>query len=170
MKQNILRAILVAALSASFLCSQTTGSGTTSTPPTPPTPAEIAANIVARLTTLLDLTSAQQLTATNLFTTEQTALATISTSMQTAQTALQTAVTAASSSGVTTAANQIGSLTTQQVLATANADLAFYAILTATQQTKYATLQPPGQGGPGPGGQGGPGGSGGPGGPPPPKQ
>jgi hypothetical protein len=157
MKQNILSAVL-AALSASFLCAQTTGTGSAPTPPTPPTPAQIAANIVSRLTTLLDLTSAQQASATTIFTTAQTTLATVATNLQTAQTALQTAVQAASSSGVTTAANQIGSLTTQQVLANANADLAFYAILSATQQTKYATLQPPGQGGPGGPGPGGPGG------------
>jgi Spy/CpxP family protein refolding chaperone len=143
MKQNILRAVLAAAFSASFLCSQTA---------TPPTPAEIAANQVARLTTLLDLTGAQQITATGIFTTEQTTLATIATSLQTAQTALQTAVL--KNTGIAAAATQIGNLTGQQVLAQATADAAFYAILTTDQQTKYATLQPPGQGGPG--GQGGP--------------
>jgi hypothetical protein len=80
--------------------------------------------------------------------------------MQTAQTALQTAIT--SNSGISAAATTIGSLTTQQVTADATADAEFYAILTTTQQTKYATLKLPGLGG-----FGGLGGSGGgPGGPP----
>jgi Spy/CpxP family protein refolding chaperone len=165
MKKNILKAVLATALSASFLCAQTT-SGSTSTPPAPPTPAEMAANQVARLTTLLDLTGAQQNTATTLFTTDYTAQATIATSLQTAQTALQTAVLANDTKGIGAAAAQIGTLTGQQVLADATADAAFYAILTTDQQTKYATLKQPGVGGPG--GQGGPGGPppGGPGGPP----
>lgn len=96
--------------------------------------AQIAANPVTRLTTLLDLTAAQVASATSIFTAAQTTVATVSTNLQTAQTALQTAVQAASASGVSTAAAQIGTLTTQQVLANANADLAFYAILTSTQQ------------------------------------
>jgi len=163
MKRIIFQTTLAAALAASLLCGQTTSS----TPPTPPTPAQIAANIVARLTTLLDLTTSQQATATTIFTAEATTDQSIGTEMQTAQAALQTAITAGSVSGIKTAATTIGSLTTQRVEADASADAAFYAILTSTQQAKYATLQPlgGGAGGPGPGGPGGPGGRGGPGGP-----
>lgn len=140
MKRYILQAALVTALSASLLCAQTT---TTTTAPTPPTPAQIAANIVARLTTLLDLTSQQQTEATTIFTTQATADQTVATAMQTAQTALQTAIT--SNSGIAAAAATIGSLTVQQVTADATADAQFYQILSSTQQTKYATLQPLGR-------------------------
>jgi uncharacterized membrane protein len=138
MKRHILQAALVTALAASFLCAQTT-TGTT-TAPAPPTPAEIAADLVARLTTLLDLTGAQQASTTTIFTTDETTLASLATQMQTAQTALQTAVLGNSASGIKTAATNIGSLTTSQVTADATADAAFYAILTADQQTKYAAL------------------------------
>lgn len=141
MKRTILQTALLCALAASLLCGQTTS--TTTTPPTPPTPAQIAANIVARLTTLLDLTSAQQTEATTIFTTDATADAAIATSMQTAQTALQTAVKANSTSGIAAAATTIGSLAAQQATADGIADAAFYQILTADQQTKYATLQYP---------------------------
>ena len=159
MKQKILQTALIAVLAAPFLCGQSTG-----TPPTPPTPAQIAANIVARLTTLLDLTSAQQAMATTIFTAQATSDQSIGAQMQTAQAALQTAVTSNSTSGIASAASTIGSLTTQKVTADAGADAAFYAILTPDQQTKYASLQPPGQGAGGPGGPPPPGGPGGPGG------
>ena len=56
---------------------------------------------------------------------------------------------------------QIGTLTGEQVLAQATASAAFYATLTADQQSKFETLGPLG----GPGGFNGPGGFGGPGGP-----
>ena len=124
---------------------------------TPPTPAQIVANQVARLTKLLDLTSTQQASATTIFTTEQTALATLRTSMQTARTALQTAIKSDDTATIGTEATQIGTLTGQEVLAQATAAGAFYAILTADQQTKYDTLGPLGGGPGGPGGFGGPG-------------
>jgi Spy/CpxP family protein refolding chaperone len=155
MKRSILQTALLTTLAASLLCGQTS---TTTTAPTPPTPAQIAADMVARLTTLLDLTSSQQTTATSIFTTQATTDQSIQTQMQTAHTALQTAIT--SNSGIAAAASTIGSLTTQQVTADATADAEFYAILTTAQQTKYSTLKLPGLGGPG-GGRGGPGGPGG---------
>jgi len=130
-----------------------------STPPSPPSTAQIVANTVARLTKLLDLTSSQQSQATTLFTTEQTALASVRSSMQTARTALKTAITSDDTATIATEAAQIGTLTGQEVQAQATASAAFYAILTADQQSKYETLGPLG----GPGGPGGPGGFGGPG-------
>jgi Spy/CpxP family protein refolding chaperone len=126
---------------------------------TPPTAAQIVANQVARLTKLLDLTSAEQTSATTIFTTEQTALAALRTSMQTARTALKTAITSNDTATIATDAAQIGTLTGQEVAAQATASAAFYAILTADQQTKYETLGPLGGG---PGGRGGPGGGPGP--------
>jgi Spy/CpxP family protein refolding chaperone len=162
MANRILKAVVLALLMASMVFSQTAP-----TPPNPPTTAQMVANMVAHFTTLLDLTSSQQALATTIFTTQQTALQALQTPMQSAQTALQTAVT--SNTGLSAAAAQIGSLTAQQVLAQATGDAAFYAILTADQQTKLTELNKPGQGGPGQGpGQGpGNGSPGGPGGPPP---
>jgi len=157
MKPITLAVAMLAALAGS-MPGQTTSSGA---PPTPPAPAQVAANIVARLTNLLDLTSAQQATAATIFTAQVTTDQAIGSQMQTAQTALQTAITSNSTSGIKASAATIGSLTTQRVEADAGADAAFYAILTATQQSKYAALHPLGIGaGHGPGGRGGPGGPG----------
>jgi Spy/CpxP family protein refolding chaperone len=160
MANRTLKGVVLAALMASMVFSQTA-----TTPPNPPTTAEIVANMVAHFTTLLDLTSSQQALATAIFTTQQTGLQALQTPMQAAQTALETAVT--SNTGLSAAASQIGSLTAQQVLIQATGDAAFYAILTADQQTKLTELNKPGQGGPGPGPGPGTGGAGGPGGPPP---
>jgi len=151
------RRILAAATLAAFF--GVLGNAQTSTP-TPPIPAQIAANQVARLTKLLDLTSTQQASATTIFTTEQTALGTLRTSMQTARTGLQTAITSNDTATIDADATQIGTLTGEEVLDQATASAAFYAILTADQQSKYETLGPLGGG---PGGSGGPGGPGGPG-------
>jgi Spy/CpxP family protein refolding chaperone len=132
----------------------------TTTPPAPPTPAQIVANQVARLTKLLDLTSSQQTQATTIFTTEQTALATLRTSMQTARTALQAAIKSNDRATIGMEAAQIGTFTGDEVQAQATASAAFYAILTADQQSKFDTLGPLGGGPGGPGGFGGPGGPG----------
>ena len=123
-----------------------------------PTPAEMTANRVARLTTLLTLTTDQQTQATAIFTKEQSAESSVLTSMQAARKSLQTAVQTNDAAGITASATQIGALTTELVADQARADAAFYAILTAEQQAKYNELQSAGPGGPGgPGGFGGPG-------------
>jgi len=165
MKRKLLHAVLATAMSLPVLCAQTTSTTTS----TPPTPAQIAANMVARLTTLLDLTTSQQNSATTAFTLEQSTLASLATQVQTQQTALQTAVLANKGADIKTAAAALGSLNGQQVLADATADATFYALLTTDQQTKYTSLKlydlgggpglpgGPGAGGPPPGGRGGPG-------------
>ena len=152
MQKQILTAAALMALTSMLAIAQLT----------PPTPAEMVADQVARLTKLLDLTSTQQASATTIFTTEQTALTTLRTSLHTARTALQTAIKSNDTGTMGTDATQIGTLTGQQVLAQATASGAFYAILTADQQSKYDTLGPlgggpggPGRGGPGPRGVGG---------------
>jgi Spy/CpxP family protein refolding chaperone len=152
MHKRILAVTSLMAFASMLAAAQTTAH-------TPPTTAQMVANQVARLTKLLDLTSAQQTSATNIFTTEQTALAALRTSLQTAQTALQTAITNNDAATIGTAAAQIGTLTGEQVLAQATGSAAFYAILTPEQQSKYETLGPlgGGPGGFGPGGPGGPG-------------
>jgi len=116
-------------------------------PHTPPTPAQMVANKVARLTALLTLSTAQQAQATTIFTTEQSALATVASSMKTARTTLQTDVEANNTSGISAQASQIGTLTTQEVEATATANAAFWAILTSEQQTKYKAAGGHGGGG-----------------------
>lgn len=107
---------------------------------TAPTVADIVAGRVARLTKLLSLTTAQATSASSLFTTEETALATIRTNLATAHTALTTAVEANSATGITTAANQIGTLAAGAEQAEGTAEAAFYALLTTDQQTKYKEL------------------------------
>jgi Spy/CpxP family protein refolding chaperone len=145
MKKNALTILAFTTLSVSFVLGQATA----------PTTDQIVANLVKRLTALLTLTTAQQTQATTIFTTQQTAVSALNTSMQTAQTALQTAIKANDLTGIITQATQIGSLTTQQVEAQAKGEAAFYAILTADQQTKYNQLHSVGLGG-----RGGPGGGG----------
>jgi hypothetical protein len=150
MQKRILAATTFLALTSLTAYAQT------GTPPTPPTPAQIVANQVARLTSLLDLNSTQQASATTIFTTEQTTLATIRTSMQTARTALQAAIKVNDTATIATDAAQIGTLTGQEVAAQATAAGAFIAILSSDQATKFESLGP--MGGPGgPGGFGGPG-------------
>ena len=164
MKRHILNAVALTVLSASFLCAQMPMATTTT--PTPLTPAQITAQIVARLTTLLDLTTAQATNATTIFLAEQTALAALDTQFTTAETALQTAVLANNTANITTAAATLGGLTTQKITADAKADAAFYSSLTADQKTKYTTLKlgdldgGGGFGGPMGGGSGGSGGPG----------
>lgn len=170
MKHWTIRAVICAVAAAGMGMAQSSSSSSSSsssTTPTPPTPAQQAANLVTQLTTLLDLSSGQVTAATGYFTTMFTTLGTIQTNLQTAQTALQTAITGDSLSNVTVAADTIGNLTQQQVIAQGTAQADFYAQLDSSQQTKYATLLQSGFG-PG-GGFGGPGGGGpgGPGGPPP---
>jgi hypothetical protein len=104
------------------------------------TPAQIVANRVSRLTTLLMLNSTQVTEATNIFTTEQSALANLAANMKTARTALQTAVQANSTADITTAAGTIGTLTTTEVAAHATADATFYALLNPAQQAQYKQL------------------------------
>jgi len=155
MKSWTVRPFALAAFAASVLYAQ----------PTPPAPADQATHLVNRLTTLLDLTSAQQTAATAIFTAEFTTLAALRTSFQTAQSSFLTAIENNSSTAITSAATQIGNLTQQRLVAQGTADADFYAQLTSTQQTKYVALNLDGIGGPGFGGPG-PGGHGGPGGPP----
>lgn len=117
-------------------------------PGTPPTPTQMVANQITRLTTLLNLTSAQQTQATTIFTAEQTSLSTVRSSMQAARTTLQTAIESNDTASIAAQATQIGTLTTQEIEAHATAQAAFYATLTADQQTKYKQLVSAGPSGP----------------------
>jgi Spy/CpxP family protein refolding chaperone len=108
---------------------------------TRPTPEQMIANRVSRLTTLLSLTSTQQTQATTIFTNEQSSMSTIQTSMKAAHSALKTAIENNDTAGITAQATQIGTLTTQEIEGRAQAQAAFYALLTADQQTKYKQLE-----------------------------
>jgi Spy/CpxP family protein refolding chaperone len=114
---------------------------------TPPSPADMVAHRVAHLTQLLTLTSAQQTQATTIFTNEESATSGLRTSIEAARTALETAVEANDSATISAQATQIGALTGQEVQARATAEAAFYAILTADQQTRYKAVRSAGPGG-----------------------
>jgi Spy/CpxP family protein refolding chaperone len=131
-KRNFLTALIVLTLAAPFLTAQNAH--------TARTPAQMVANRVARLTTLLMLTPGQATEATNIFTTEESALSSVAANMKTARTALQTAIQANNTAEINTAATTIGTLTTSEVSAHANADAAFYALLTPAQQSQYKQL------------------------------
>ena len=109
--------------------------------PAPQTPAQQVASRVARLTVLLTLTTAQQTTATTIFTTEQAALAALDTPRQTAETAMQTAVKANNVTGISTQAAALGNLEQQEELAEGTADAAFYRLLTVAQRAIFDNVR-----------------------------
>jgi Spy/CpxP family protein refolding chaperone len=133
--------------------------------PEPPSATEMAQHNVRRLTHMLSLTSDQQSQATTIFTTEANSSTSFRSGMKAAHTALAAAIQKNDVAAITTAAEQIGTLTTQQTEAHAKAQAAFYQILNPDQQTKFAQMLTagPGFGGPRGHGFGGPG----PGAPPP---
>src|SRR5689334_12133646 len=107
---------------------------------TAPDPATIIANQVARLTTLLDLTTAQAAEATTILTNAQSSVSTVQTTIQTDQTSLQTAITSNNTATIDQLAAAIGTLQGQALDIRSMAEAAFYALLTSTQQTKLTTL------------------------------
>ena len=107
---------------------------------TAPTVAGTVSSLVARLTKLLTLNTAQATQATSLFTTEITAIQTAETNIATARTALATAAEANSATGIAAAAATIGTQVTAEELARGTGEAAFYAILTSAQQAIYKEL------------------------------
>ncbi|HWD98339.1 MAG TPA: Spy/CpxP family protein refolding chaperone [Bryobacteraceae bacterium] len=150
--------LLAVALSgtAAFAQFRIGAANTSGSTPTPPDPATMIASQVARLTTLLDLTTSQASQAATIFTNAQSAISTLQTTLSTYQTSLTAAVEGDNTSTIDTLAAEIGTAEGQIVDARAKANAAFYAILTATQQAKVQTLGLGILGG-GPGGFGGPG-------------
>jgi len=116
---------------------------------TPPDPATLIADQVARLTSLLTLTTAQQTQATTIFTNAQTAISPLQTNIQGYWTSIQTAVKSNATTTIDSLATQIGTATGQIIDIQNKADAAFYAILTSAQQTTLNNAG--GIGGPGPG-------------------
>jgi Spy/CpxP family protein refolding chaperone len=119
----------------------------------PPDPATIVQHKVDRLTTLLGLTSAQATQATTIFTAAETAMTPIETSLASYHTSIETAVKSNDTAAIDQLSASIGSATGQITAIRNKADAAFYAILTADQQTKLNALPGGGRGpgGPGPG-------------------
>jgi Spy/CpxP family protein refolding chaperone len=149
---------MAAALSGTAFGQFRIGAANTSgSAPAAPDPATMIANEVTRLTTLLDLTTSQASQATTIFTNAQTTISGLQTTLSGYQTSMTTAIEANDATTIDALAGQIGTAQGQIVDARSKAAAAFYAILTATQQTKLQTLGLGLLGGGGPGGFGGPG-------------
>ena len=124
-----------------MLLAQTSGTTTA-----PQTASELAAEHVARLTTHLSLTATEQATATALFTTAETSLATIRASLKNDESALQAAIAANDTAAIEAESAAIGTLQGQATLARAEADSQLYRILSGEQQTKFKKMLQTGRG------------------------
>ena len=93
------------------------------------------------LTALLGLTQSQQQQATTIFAAAVTTHATIKSNMKAARQSLTTAIMNNDSGGIGQASMAIGSLTAQLTAAGANANAAFYQILTTDQKNKLSLTQ-----------------------------
>ncbi|HEY1239127.1 MAG TPA: Spy/CpxP family protein refolding chaperone [Bryobacteraceae bacterium] len=111
----------------------------------PPDPATVVANQVARLTTQLSLTAAQQTQATTIFTNAMNAVTPLQSSEATARQALTDAVKTNATSTIDQLSATLGSLMGQILAIQNRADAAFYAILTADQQSKLSQTRFPGE-------------------------
>ncbi len=111
------------------------------TPPKPPDPANRAQHRVKYLTTVLNLTTAQQQQATTIFTNAGNSEATLHQDMRTAHENLNTAVRSNDSAAIDQASAKIGDLMAQLTSLNAKADAAFYQILTPDQQSKWTQLE-----------------------------
>lgn len=162
MKRLLQTATLAVVLGATLLAQR--GFGPRDAGGTPPDPAARIANQVARLTTLLDLTTAQASQITTILTSEDSAASSARTTLDTDRTALQAAIKSNGGSSIDQLAAAIGVLEGQLLAAQSKAAAAIYVLLTPAQQAKLDTMGGLGMLGGGPGGRG-PGGPGGPGGP-----
>jgi hypothetical protein len=97
-----------------------------------------SAKYLNSLTTALSLSSDQQQQAGTILAAAVTAHATLRASLKTARASLSVAVRNNDSAGINQASGVIGNLTAQITAAGANANAAFYHILTPDQQSKLA--------------------------------
>jgi len=93
------------------------------------------------LNTLLGLTSSQQQQASTIFTAAATAHTVIRTNLKAARQSLTTAIMNNDSGGIGQASMAIGSLTAQLTAAGANANAAFFQILTTDQKNRLSLTQ-----------------------------
>jgi Spy/CpxP family protein refolding chaperone len=153
--KTLSKAIILAALLTSAVFAQGPFGVVTSN--APPDPATMVQNQVARLTSLLSLTTAQASQATTIFTSAATAITPLQTALYGYWTSMQTAVTSNATATIDSLSASIGTATGQITDIQNKADAAFYAILTSAQQTKLNSSGGFGQGGGPGGGQQGPG-------------
>ena len=102
---------------------------------------------VGVLTTLLNLTAAQQQQAATIFTNAATANASVRASMKSARQSLTAAVRNNDSATIEQVSATIGNLTAQTTSNQAKADAAFYQILAPDQQAKLAQFESQGRAG-----------------------
>ncbi len=162
MKRQIAQFFLAALMSGAALNAQRPFDANGGSLGSAQTSADAVARRVQFLTTLLSLTTSQASQATTIFTNEAAAVTAIQTNLDTARTSLKAAIQSNNAAQIDQLSSQIGTYEGQILAADSKAEAAFYASLTADQQTKYNAIGG-GHGGPGgPGGFGGPGGPGGP--------
>jgi Spy/CpxP family protein refolding chaperone len=104
---------------------------------------------VDHLATALNLTDAQKTKAVPIYTDALNASSSLEASMHDNRQALADAVKKNDTGAITTLSATSGNLSGQLTAINAKADAAFYAILTADQQTKYDSMRHGGPGGPG---------------------
>lgn len=107
----------------------------------PPDPAKMGQHRIEFLTKQLSLTAQQQQQATTIFGEIGNNAKATHDQMRTAHDNLKTAIQKNDAAGIEQAANAIGSLNTQMILAHAKAQAAFYQILTPEQQAKMNDLE-----------------------------
>jgi len=125
--------------------------------PNRPAPPGLVQEHVGQLTSMLNLTGAQQQQATSIYSAAANTSVPIEHNLETAEQNLHTAVQRNDSAAMRQYATAIGNATTQLALSDAQADAAFYRILTPAQQGKLNQLDSQNEGsfgkGAGPGGQ-----------------
>lgn len=107
----------------------------------PPDPAKMAQHRIDFLTKQLSLTAQQQQQAASIFSDAGNNAKGTRDQMRTAHENLKAAIQKNDTAGIEQAANAIGSLNTQMILAHAKAQAAFYQILTPEQQAKMNDLE-----------------------------
>jgi Spy/CpxP family protein refolding chaperone len=138
MKRTLTQLLFVCSLSMALAFGQnSTGA---------PNPANRVAHRVSFLTTLLNLTTAQQQQATTILTNAATAEANVHSQMKTARLSLTTAIRNNDAATIDQVAASIGNLIAQSTATQARADAAFYLILMPDQQAKLAQFESQGNG------------------------
>jgi Spy/CpxP family protein refolding chaperone len=130
-KPSLVAVLVCAAVFATFAQTQHT----------PPSAADIASHRVKTLTTLLNLTSAQQQRATTLYTNTATAEQSILQRDRSTRESLHAAIKNNDATTIDQISSSIGQSTAQLTSIRAKADAAFYQILTPEQQAKFTELE-----------------------------
>jgi Spy/CpxP family protein refolding chaperone len=118
---------------------------TADTAPQAPSGSTRAAKMVQHrvnyLTTVLSLTAPQQAQVTTILNNAAASHSTASTSMKTAHTNLQNAIHSNDAAAMEQAANSLGAMSAQKMLARAKIEAAIYQTLTPEQQAKMSQLE-----------------------------